>query len=87
MDDLILKKLPDPDPRKTPGVLEVSDEYRKNMLSLMPGGCTLEVTSLNGKVKSYDKIKDFGAYISRMRLDDVLQIKIRENGDVVWKRK
>jgi hypothetical protein len=66
--------------------LEVSDEFRKNLLSLMPGGCTLEVTMLNGKVRSYDKIKDFEAYISRMNTSEVRMIRIKETGDVVWRR-
>jgi hypothetical protein len=66
--------------------LEVSDEFRKNILSIMPGGCTLEVTMLDGKVRSYDKIKDFGAYISHMNTERVKLISIRETGTVVWKR-
>ena len=54
--------------------------------SLMPGGCTLEVTYLDGKTRSYDKIKDFSAYISKMNLKNVKFIMIRETGDIVWRR-
>lgn len=52
----------------------------------MPGGCTLEVTYLDGKTRSYDKIKDFSAYISKMNLKNVKFIMIRETGDIVWRR-
>jgi hypothetical protein len=64
---------------------KVSDEYRKNELSLSPGGS--EVTSIlaNGKSTTYDKVKNITAYCNRLKADPkVMEIKI--DGNTYWKR-
>jgi ribosome-associated protein YbcJ (S4-like RNA binding protein) len=37
--------------------VNVSDQFRKNELSLTPGGATIKVITANQKVMVYDKIK------------------------------
>jgi len=42
---------------------QVGDQYRTNELSLVPGGYTVCVREVSGKVLEYDKIKKPHAYI------------------------
>ena len=44
--------------------LLVSDEHRKNSLSLTPGGSVVKVIYEDGSSRVYDKIKNVEAYIS-----------------------
>lgn len=46
--------------------LNVSDEFRKNHLSLTPGGSTVEITYVNGQTLVYDKIKNPKKYIQSL---------------------
>ena len=63
----------------------VSDEYRTNPKSLVPGGSTVLVEYFNGEVKAYDKIKNTTAYINAIVKDtNIKQISV--NGQLAWKR-
>ena len=46
-----------------PGHIHVKDEYRKNQLSLQPGGYTVTIKYADGSARSYDKVKDPRRYI------------------------
>ena len=46
---------------------KVEDKYRKNELSLTPGGSTVSVRYRNGKVFNYDKIKYPWSYIRTIK--------------------
>lgn len=59
------------------GTLKVSDQFRTNELSLVPGGKTVSVTYENGKTLIYDKIKNTEKYISK------LHDSPSENGKIV----
>jgi hypothetical protein len=41
---------------------EIKDQYRRNKLSLTPGGCSVMVTFTNGSSRTYDKVKDYNAF-------------------------
>lgn len=45
----------------------VSDKYRKNILSKIPGGWTVVVEYTNGRIFEYDKVKDPDAYIKKLK--------------------
>lgn len=45
----------------------VSDKYRKNILSKIPGGWTVVVEYNNGHIFEYDKVKDPEAYIKKLK--------------------
>jgi hypothetical protein len=47
--------------------LKVSDNYRTNPVSLIPGGSTVEVHLIDGKIFIYDKVKNPSAYIKCLR--------------------
>ena len=46
--------------------IKVSDDYRKNELSLYPGGSEIKITYQNGKVLIYDKIKNVDLYCKKL---------------------
>jgi hypothetical protein len=46
--------------------LIVGDQYRKNPLSLVPGGCSVMVEFKDGNVLIYDNIKSPYAYIQKL---------------------
>lgn len=46
--------------------MKVKDKYRTNELSLRPGGCTVVVEFVDGRILEYDKIKNPSAYIAAM---------------------
>ena len=50
-------------PRK---VILVGDDYRKNSLSLMPGGVDVKVYYPNGTARIYSRIKNVEAYTRYM---------------------
>ena len=50
-------------------VFRVNDNYRKNLLSKTPGGSTVYIHHRDGKILSYDKIKNVEAYINKVFLD------------------
>ena len=63
----------------------VSDVFRTNPKSLIPGGSTVVVENYDGTIKAYDKVKNTTAYINAIIKD--LKIKsISVNGELAWKR-
>jgi hypothetical protein len=52
--------------------IKVSDDYRKNELSLHPGGSEIKVTYQNGKVLIYDKIKSVKQYCKKLLHDKTI---------------
>lgn len=65
--------------------LKVKDEYRKNELSLNPGGSTITTIMSNGKKLAYDKIKSVAKYCARLKNDPQI-IEILVDGEPYWKR-
>lgn len=63
----------------------VHDSFRKNSLSLTPGGDTITVITRNGKKMSYDKIKNIDAYCNKMAKDTNI-IEIWCEDKLLWKR-
>jgi len=47
--------------------LRVTDQYRRNTLSVKPGGSNVVVSYTNGTVYIYDKIKNPSAYINSVK--------------------
>lgn len=47
--------------------LRVGDQYRRNTLSIKPGGTSVVVSYTNGTVYIYDKIKNPTAYINSVK--------------------
>ena len=68
--------------------VKVKDQYRKNPLSVEPGGHEVTVVHEGGKTFIYDKIKSPGSYIKG--ISSVTQskngpiIRILINGEVAW---
>ena len=63
----------------------VKDEFRKNDLSLAPGGYVVTVIMADGKKYSYDKVKSVDAYSEKMKKDArVMEIWVGE--ELKWKR-
>jgi len=48
----------------------VNDDYRKNDLSVIPGGVTVHCVYESGRRISYDKIKNTQKYIRALRPED-----------------
>lgn len=65
--------------------LKVKDEYRRNDLSLSPGGSDVTTIMSNGKKLTYDKIKSVEKYCSRLKNDKSV-IEILVDGEAYWKR-
>ena len=65
--------------------IKVKDEYRRNDLSLSPGGSEVTTIMSNGKKLTYDKIKSVEKYCSRLKNDSMV-IEILVNGTPYWKR-
>jgi hypothetical protein len=64
---------------------KVGDEYRKNDLSLVPGGSEVKTVSRNGKSKIYDKIKNIASYCDRLKKDaEIFEIWV--DGSIYWIR-
>lgn len=62
----------------------VGDEFRKNDLSLTPGGSRVEVI-YKTETKIYDKIKSPSAYVSVILKRDKNILEIRVDGVPYWK--
>jgi hypothetical protein len=62
--------------------IRVKDQHRTNELSLVPGGGTVTVKYEDGRVLSYDKIKNTTAYVNRLSKLDISEILV--NGTRVW---
>lgn len=65
--------------------IHVSDEHRKNELSLIPGGAIIKTVDRKGRELFYDKIKNIEAYIRKTIRDEDI-IEIWANGELRWKR-
>ena len=65
--------------------IKVKDEYRRNDLSLSPGGSEVTTISSNGKKLVYDKIKSVSRYCERLKNDSQV-IEILVDGEMYWKR-
>jgi hypothetical protein len=63
----------------------VNDAFRKNELSLEPGGVIVTVVMENGKKYSYDKVKNVDAYSAKMKKDNRV-IEIWVGSELKWKR-
>lgn len=60
--------------------LNVADEFRKNRLSLTPGGSTVEITYVNGQTLVYDKIKNPKKYIQSLN-DHKTIVSVKVDGE------
>ena len=65
--------------------IKVKDEYRRNDLSLSPGGSDVTAIMSNGKQLTYDKIKSIEKYCARLKNDKSV-IEILVDGEAYWKR-
>lgn len=65
--------------------IKVGDAYRKNELSFQPGGSEVSSITSNGKMVTYDKIKNVDAYCNRLKNDPKVD-EIRVDGTTYWKR-
>jgi hypothetical protein len=63
----------------------VPDQFRKNDLSLSPGGDEVTAIHDKGKILIYDKIKNINAYCRKLKADPTV-IEIRVNDQTYWKR-
>ena len=63
----------------------VKDQYRTNLLSKQEGGDVIEVLQKDGRVLTYDKIKNPDAYIRKMNKENL--VKIFLNANLVWEQK
>ncbi len=63
--------------------IKVKDQYRKNELSLTPGGSEVTTILKNGKSITYDKIKSVDKYCSRLKSDPMV-IEIRVDDKLYW---
>jgi hypothetical protein len=65
--------------------IKVKDEYRRNDLSLSPGGSDVTAIMSNGKKLTYDKIKSIEKYCARLK-GEPLVMEILVDGESYWKR-
>lgn len=63
------------------GHIHVRDEFRKNHLSLQPGGYTVTVSYADGSKRSYDKVKDPRRYIQSMEAKGVGITEVLVDGE------
>lgn len=66
--------------------IKVSDSYRTNPESLIPGGSVVEIHQTNGLVLSYDKIKNPNAYITHITKTQSIA-KVMVDGKLYWESK
>ncbi|CAB4159496.1 hypothetical protein UFOVP699_232 [uncultured Caudovirales phage] len=52
--------------------MRVDDNYRRNELSLEPGGVEVKIIYKNGTERIYDKVKNVKAYTSRAMRDSTV---------------
>lgn len=63
--------------------MKVGDSFRKNQLSLTPGGATITVTLKSGKVLEYDKIKNVEAYCNHLiKQGNIKMVKLGDT--IIW---
>lgn len=63
----------------------VNDDYRKNDLSLIPGGTSLTIHHKDGRKLTYDKIKNVHAYAKKAMQDQGVT-QIWQEGNLIWER-
>lgn len=63
----------------------VNDDYRKNDLSLIPGGTSLTIHHRDGRKLTYDKIKNVQAYAKKAMQDHTVT-QIWQEGTLIWER-
>lgn len=67
-------------------MINVSDKFRKNPLSLVPGGSKVTVEKSNGVKLVYDKIKDPIAYIARLKfVKDIVNVWVNDIENPDWR--
>ena len=64
----------------------VSDEFRTNGLSLTPGGSTVTVELSNGETKTYDKVKNWKAYVNAILDKNPNVINVHVDAKLVWSK-
>ena len=64
----------------------VSDEFRTNGLSLTPGGSTVTVELSNGETKTYDKVKNWKAYVNAILDKNPNVINVHVDTKLVWSK-
>jgi hypothetical protein len=63
--------------------MKVGDQFRKNKLSLAPGGSTITVILKSGKVLEYDKVKNVEAYCNHLvKSGNIKTIKV--GNEIIW---
>ena len=67
-------------------ILKVTDKYRINELSVLPGGKTIIVKTITGNTRAYDKVKNVESYVKRMKKIDIESVYLQETGQLLWKR-
>jgi hypothetical protein len=63
----------------------VKDEFRKNELSLEPGGSVITAILQSGRSLTYDKIKKVDAYCAKLKKDKTV-VEIIVDNKSIWKR-
>lgn len=63
----------------------VKDDFRKNELSLEPGGSLVTTILKSGRSLSYDKIKKVDAYCAKLKKDQAV-VEILVDNKSIWKR-
>jgi hypothetical protein len=63
----------------------VKDNFRKNELSLEPGGSVITAILESGRSLSYDKIKKVDAYCKKLKTD-LSVVEILVDNKSIWKR-
>ena len=64
----------------------VSDTFRTNSLSLVPGGSVVVINESDGTTKAYDKVKNPKAYINAILKKNSRIEKIYVNDQLVWSK-
>jgi len=62
----------------------VSDTYRTNSLSLVPGGSVVIINEVDGTTKAYDKVKNPNAYINAILKKNSRIETIYVDNQLVW---
>jgi len=66
-------------------IIKVTDNFRTNPESLIPGGHTVEIFNDEGLRLVYDKIKNPEAYINKITKDTSIQ-KVYVDGELKFER-
>jgi hypothetical protein len=66
-------------------VIKVTDNYRTNPDSLIPGGSVVETFDSKGLRLVYDKIKNPSAYVARITKDSDI-VRVFVDGQIFWEK-